>query len=196
MPKWKQAAAVACAVYAGMAWVVPVFMLPFVNVLPLVQDRTFIERLPFSVVGSVLVVVTLVVLNRGRIPSNAGIHATGRERLVHRLGEIGGLVMFTLIGAALSANTLGLVAKALPSEEFETVVVVREVDHQGSRYRSVSLEYAELGGGPSQHLTLSKRLFDYPQFEVGDVVHLRGEETAIGVYITGFALANAGATGR
>ena len=137
MPKWKHAAAVACAVYAGVAWAVPVFMLPFVNVLPFVHDRAFLERLPFSVVGSVLVVVTLAALNRARIPSNAGIHATGRERLVHRLGEIGGLVMFTLIGAALSANTLGLMAKALPSEEFETVVVVREVDHQGSRYRSV-----------------------------------------------------------
>lgn len=196
IPKWKQVVALACLAYAAVAWALPVFMLPFVNVLPYVHDRPLVERLPFSVAGSFLVVGALVALNGGRIPPEARISGTRRARLIHWFGVIGGLVMATLLAAWLSANTFGLVAKALPGRGFETVVVVRAADHSGARYKSVLLEYIDESGGVPQYLTLSKRLFDYPRFKPGDVIALQGEKTLVGTYINAFALVKPGLTGH
>lgn len=194
VPKWKQAVAIACLAYAAVVWALPVFMLPFVNILPFVHERTVIERLPVSIAGSVLFVLALIAMNGGRIPPKPNFFSRKRERVIHWLGVSAGLAMFTYVGAALSANTLGIVAKVLPGDVFEAVVVLRATDYSGSRYKSVWLEYKEPESGEMQHLILSKRLFEYPELKPGDTVQLRGERTMIGIYINGFSLAKTGLT--
>lgn len=182
VPLWKQAVAVACLLYALLAWVVPTFMLPFVNILPFVQEKKFLERLPFSVLGSAAVAATLTVMNGGKIPGSPTDSNT-REKLRYWFGIIVGLAMFTTMGAALSANSFGLVTKVLPYEPFEVKASIDGVEHSGSRYKSVELRYRDASTGANRYLVLSKRLFDYPKLQPGDVVEFRGRKTAIGVYV-------------
>jgi hypothetical protein len=183
IPRWKQAVAVACALYAIAAWVLPLLMLPFVNVLPFVHERSFTERLSISVAASVAVVVALAAINRGRLLEGfAG--QSRRGLLTNRLGAVAGLSLFTFAGAALSANTLWLAAKLLPSEPFTTRASVESAKYQGSRYKSVALLLRSQDAGGLLYVVLSKRLFDYPVLHEGDQLELRGERSAVGAYLT------------
>lgn len=196
IPNWKQALAIACILYAALAWVLPVFMLPFVNILPFVHERSVLERLPFSVAGSVLMTLTLIGLNGGRVPPGTLVRGGKRERLTHWLGVSAGLAMFTYFGAALSANVLGIAAKVLPHQDYRAEVMIEAADYYGSRYKSVVLEYKEPKTSEARYLTISKRLFSYPVLKPGDVVELRGGKSIVGVYVDEFSVLDARLTGQ
>lgn len=189
-PKWKPAIALACAAYMILVWVLPIFMLPFVNVLPFVHERGYWERLLVSGLGSVLVIATLASLapRRALRDLRSGEPAPGRKRALHWLGVGGGLAAATVAAAALSPNLFGLVACALPGEAHRETIILEAVEHSGSRYRSVALQYASPADGTTRYLVLSKRLFDYPRFAPGDALEFRGHRTAVGFYVSEFRL--------
>ena len=179
-----------------LAWVVPVFMLPFVNVLPFVHERSMLERLLVSCAGSALLVLVLLTLTGGRLPSGYTVVRDRWGNVVRWFGVCAGLALFTYMSAALSANTFGLITKALPRENFNSTVVVESAQFQGSRYRAVQLKYSEPTKGESRYLVLSMRLFDYPKFEPGDLVELYGKKTWAGVYVENVSLLKRGLTSQ
>jgi hypothetical protein len=182
IPLWKQAVAIACLLYATLVWVLPVFMLPFFNVLPFEHEKTFLERLPFSLLGSALVILATVMMNRRSLTGSVNIGDT-LQTARHWSGILGGLVMFTLSGTALSANLWGSLTKIIPDHSFTLQTTLEAVDYSGSRYKSMKLEYKDVETGGLRYLTLSRRLFDYPELRPGNVVVLHGKETAVGRYI-------------
>lgn len=187
---WKQAIAIACALYFLFVWIAPVLMLPFVNVLPFVQERDVYERLMFSVLGTLFILGVLVSLgpqNVWRVAKSQVPAGSQLKKLGHWVGVLGGMTMFTCGAAWLSGNTFGLIARVLPSQSYKETVVLVSVKFNGSRNRSsVSLRYKGQQDGKSRYLVLSKRLFDYPKFAPGDIVELYGEQGPVGIYITGF----------
>ncbi len=188
LPKWRQALLVVCLAYVTIVWALPVFMLPFVNVLPFVHERSVLERLPFSIVGSALLLLTLFAASGERLTPGGTVSGGLRQKAAHWVGVIAGLAMFTFSGAALSANIFGLAAKFLPHENYRSTVVIDSADHHGSRRGWVSLEYKESTAGEARHLVISRQLFDYPVLQPGDRVELRGERSLIGVYVTELSL--------
>lgn len=186
----------ACASYALVVWVLPVFMLPIVNVLPFVHERDLLHRLSFSVAGSLLIVASLVALDLRRIARATASVGSTWQKVKHRVGIALGLAMFTYLGADLSANTLGLAAKLLPGEPYRETVVLSAVAFSGSRYKSASVEYLDSRIGAGRYLVLSKRLFEYPAFTPGDVVELTGKSGPVGIYVNELRLVRRGLTGQ
>lgn len=186
---WKQAIAIACALYFLCAWIAPLFMLPFVNELPFVQERDINERLLFSVIGTLFVIGVLFSLGPQKVWRVAKSQEPDRSRLQklgHWAGVIGGAAMFTYTAASLSGNSLGLIARILPSQPYKETVVLDSVEFNGSKHRSALLRYTSQKDGKLRYLVLSKRLFDYPKFASGDVLELYGEQGPVGIYITSF----------
>jgi hypothetical protein len=188
-PAWQRVLVIAFTVYALLVWALPALMLPFANVLPYVHERTVFERLPFSVAGTALVVLAFVVLERARRPARSATAGSRWGDLGPWAGVVAGFALATYAGASLSANLFGLAAKLLPHEAYRVRVTIESADHSGSsRYRAVELAYKDPASGERRYLVLSKRLFDYPDFQLGDVVELRGRSTLVGIYIEEFAL--------
>lgn len=194
IPKWKQAIALCCMLYAVAVWLVPVFMLPFVNVLPYVHERNVLERLPFSIAGSIIVITILVAMNRGKLPA-APLASTFRAKATHWAGVLAGLAMFTYSGAEFSPNLLGLVAKLLPHESHTVQVSIESINYSGSRYKSAALQYNDPITSEPRYLVLSKRLFDYPKMQPGDMLELEEQRTLLGTYIHSFSHQPHGLTG-
>lgn len=177
-----------CAAYLALAWVLPVLMTPFVNVLPFVHKHDAVERLWISSLATLFVTVVLVAMNP-RSSFRSFKSSTGGASLSKRcrnwVGVLAGLAMFTCSAAWLSANPLGLAARVLPGTAYDEIVVLDNVESRGSRYRAAVLDYRSPEDGTPRYLVLSRRLFDYPKLTAGDVVRLRGRATTIGVYVTG-----------
>lgn len=189
VPTWKQAIAIACALYFLIVWIAPLFMLPFVNELPFVQEHDIYERLMFSAIGTLSVMGVLVSLGPKTLWRAAKLlepNGSQLRKLGHWAGVIGGLSMFTFFAALLSGNTLGLISSVLPSQPYKEIVVLDSVEFNGAKYRSASLRYTSEKDGKPRYLVISKRLFEYPKFAPGDVLELHGEQGLVGVYITGF----------
>lgn len=182
VPLWKQAIAISCLLYVMLVWVLPVFMLPFVNMLPFEHEKSLLERLPFSIAGSTLLVLALLVLNGGRLPGSPR-RESSLQSARHWLAVGAGLTMFTVAGAALSANLFGSLSMILPGKSFRQQTTLSIVAPSGSRYKSLKVEYNDVEIGSPRYLILSKRLFDYPDLRSGSQVVLGGKETAIGRYI-------------
>lgn len=189
VPRWKLAIASGCVLYMLLAWVMPLFMLPFVNVLPFVHERDAYERVALSAVGSVLVLSVLVALDPRRVLDGVRSQAPRGKRwksLSHWLGVALGFGMFTVAAGAWSANALGLLARVLPGHEYHETVVLDSVDFSdgSTKYKAASLRYRSTVDGRARYLVISKRLFDYPRFSPGDVLELRGKAGLAGVYVT------------
>lgn len=187
LPRWKLLVAGACVAYLLVAGILPVLMLPFVNVLPFVHERGFVDRLLLSSIGTVTVLVTLLALDRrrwmGGVASLAPQGAWWRT-VQHWFGVVGGFAMFTAGAAWLSPNSCGLLARVLPSQPYREVVVLESVAHGGTgRRAAVSLVYRDRADGHPRYLVLSGRLFDDPRVVPGDVVELRGEAGPVGIYV-------------
>jgi hypothetical protein len=189
VPKWKQAVALMCAAYFLLVWCLPVFMLPFVNLLPFVHERNFWERLLVSSMGSVFVMTLLVTLgpSRGLRAFRSQDASESRWRAVqHWLGLALCFVLATAMSAFVSANLLGAIAHALPGEAYREKVVLESVEFGGSKYKSVNLSYRNPVDNGLRYLVLSKRLFNYPLLSPGDVVELVGQRSAAGFYVSEF----------
>ena len=188
LPRWKLLVASACVAYLLVAGVLPVLMLPFVNVLPFVHERGFVDRLLLSSLGTVTVLVTLFALDPRRWTGGvASLAPPGPwwRTATHWLGVVGGFAMFTAGAAWLSPNTCGLLARVLPSQPYREIVELESVDHSGTgRRTAVSLVFRDRVNGEPRYLELSRRLFDDPGVKPGDVVELRGEAGPVGVYVT------------
>ena len=194
VPKWKQAVALCCLLYAIAVWVVPVFMLPFVNVLPYVHERNVLERLPFSIAGSIAFIAILAAMNKGKLPATP-LASTFKAKVTHWVGVLAGLSMFTYSGAEFSPNLFGLAARLLPHQSHTVQVPIESVNYSGSRYKSVALQYKDPMTNEPRYLVLSKRLFDYPKMERGDILELREQRTLLGSYIQDFSHRQRGLTG-
>jgi len=187
VPIWKQGIALLCAVYLIAVWVIPVFLLPFVNVLPYVHQATFLQRFLGSCVGTAIVFLTLFALGPKQFLRNmSSAPATRWERAKHWLALALGFAMFTYMGAELSPNLFGALTHALPGNAYEESFQVEDATTHGSRYRSVSLVLRSHPNEASRYLVISKRLFDYPQIRRGDVLKVSGRKTAVGIYVTNF----------
>lgn len=195
-PGWKPVLIIGCCLYALSVWVLPIILLPIVKVLPLLQEKSLIERLPVYSVGTAGFVLALHLIGRGGPPEKQGpLWSLFRGDPKLLLGVLIGLAVFTVSGAALSANCLGLLAKGLPGMPYQSAFRIEEVDFSGTRNKSVSLALRDPEDGKPFYLVLSRRLFEYPEFKPGDVLILEGKKGALGVYVTDFKLAESSKSG-
>jgi hypothetical protein len=190
IPKWKQAVALGCILYVLIGWILPIFMLPLVNILPFIHERDFLERLIVSSAGTFVVLAVLVAMDPQKIWKIAKSQVSNRtlkERFVHWASVICGFTMFTCTAAWLSANTFGLAVRILPSHPYSEAVVLESVEFGDSKYRSVTLRFKRGPEAKMHSVVLSQRLFDYPRFKAGEVLELKGEHGILGVSVFSFS---------
>lgn len=186
----------AAVMIAGfLAWLVPVFMLPFTNVLPYIQTMPLGHRVGISAVFYLLVVV---VAHRAMEPQQ---RRQDRGRTVSMskdaLGVGLGAMMAIYAAAALSGNTLGLLVRAIPGNEVTREFVVVESKRSGSSFKSTKLELSSLSDSRFYEVILSKRVFgEIPRISPGDRVKFEAVENIFGTYVNHFVIVERGAQGQ
>lgn len=184
--KWKQAATLCCLLYTIAVWVLPVLMLPFVKVHPYVHERSVLQRLPFSVAGSIIVIATLIGMSKEKL-FTAPQAINFKMKITHWCPVFAGLAMFTYAGAELSPNLFGLVTKLLRHESHTVQVMIESVSYSGSRSKSVTLQCSDPVTSEPRYPVLSKQLFDYPRIRRGDMLELKEQRSILGTYIQGIS---------
>lgn len=186
-PLWKQIVAVCCLIYFIAVWILPIFMAPFVNVLPFIHQSDFHSRLAVSMTCSFLLLGTLYFLDTKNFVNFVQNNESSLWKSAGNLIGISlGFILFSFYAAALSPNFFGALTRIFPSSEYEHIVEVESVEFSGPKYRSADLTLRGESDKKKLYLVLSKRLFDYPRFNVGDVIKLRGLQNFVGVYVTDF----------
>jgi hypothetical protein len=172
---------------AFLAWLVPVFVLPFANVLPYLQTMPLLQRLKWSALFFVIaIVVARAAMTRRQWNDVRGVSL---DRWSSVAGVSLGLLLAIYAAASLSANTFGLLVKAFPAEPFVQEFVVTSSMTVGSKQRALELELRPSQAGKPYELTLSQRVFgELPQLKPGDVLRVRGEKNAFGSYVQTFTV--------
>ncbi len=94
--------------------------------------------------------------------------------------------MFIYAAADLSCNSLGTLVKIFPNQPYIEQMAVVNAKASGSKMKSVDLDLKSNADGRIYYLTLSKQLFNYPKFNVGEKLLLKGRKNFFGVYIESF----------
>ena len=159
-------------------------MIPFFGTLPYVHNYSLIERilLEFLIWLFIFILYLLVATSRQK----QTVVVTLRFNLKDWIGGLLGILMFVYVGAWLSANSLGLLVKLFPNEPCSIQVNVLNVENQGSKYKSIALDLKSQVDGKIYYLTLSKKIFDYPEIKSGDKMTLQGKQNIFGIYIESF----------
>ncbi len=103
--------------------------------------------------------------------------------LKHWLGACLGIVIFIFATAWPSAGTLGLLVVTLPNTPYQNQMEIIGAQTRGSKNKANDLDLKTPSNGKVYYLTLSKRRFDCPQFEIGESLQLKGKQNWFGVYI-------------
>lgn len=162
-----------------LGFMLPILMLPFVKVLPVLQLNNMWHRSPVYI-GLLLGTFALGYL---------GAKIENRRLMIKTLTEnkksnVIGALAFVLGGAMTTANTIGILVKALPNEPYKKQVEVISVEPQGSKQQSLTLKDDQLS--VLFNLEMADVLFHYrnqPDLQVGDTLLLNGKENSFGVYI-------------
>jgi hypothetical protein len=164
-----------------LSWVWAVALLPFVNVLPYLQASSLSERVLTTGIFFAFAVATASwAQTKKQRSSFAAVHLSGWKG---KLGMLAAFVFLTYLTAELSANIWGTVVKLCPGQMYTERHEITAAKNVGAKYRSIELQLK----GPDQKirsLTLSRKLFEYQTFEVGETVLLSGKSTFFGVYVS------------
>jgi hypothetical protein len=167
---------------ASVAW--PVLLLPFVNVLPFLETHTFADRFVVALAMLVCAVTTAwVTSTSNRRRQIVRMHLPEWHQKVLAVPV---LAVAAAFAAMLSANTLGSLAWASPGRPYTQSFSIVGIVPGGSKYRSVELQLSSTGDLTRRSVVLSKRLFNYPKFQVGSQITLVGKSTIFGVYVERF----------
>lgn len=182
----KTSIAVLCLCYCGIAWVLPIVLAVFFTELPYLQKFAFGER--FAISGFFTVVI--LIITAFLWPKNFLVYKAPKRlgTLKNVFMAFSGFVMATFFSAWLSGNIFGSFVKLTPGTEYEERLLIKDVAYQGVRYRTVTLLMERKGDSNLTYLTLAKRLFNYPEFKVGDSIMLHGKKNIFGVYVDSFAV--------
>jgi hypothetical protein len=175
---WRRAVAIGGAAYCLVAWVLPVVLLVIFRELPYLEERPFADRLAFSAGGSAVLVAAMIAAFPGRARVYQG--RTLRETITNGFWALTGLAMFTAVAAYWSGNTLGVVAKLMPGDEYSARFIVIDVD-SSRRFFALTLHPKE--GGREARLPLSRWLLGRPEVREGDELLARGKRNWAGTYI-------------
>jgi hypothetical protein len=182
-PLTVRAAGALVVLLAFFSWIWAVALLPFANVLPYLQERSLAER---ALLSAAFFAFASSAAWWGQTPkqwkSFSSSHLNGWKG---KLGMLVALIFLTYSTAELSANIWGSLAKLSPGRPYSESHEVMAAKASGSKYSSVELQ---LRGQDRKirFLTLSRKLFDYPKFQAGEVVLLYGKRTVFGVYVSEF----------
>lgn len=182
----KTSIAVLCLCYCGIAWVLPILLAVFFTELPYLQKFAFGERFAISSGFSIVMLIVTAFL----WPRNFLVYKAPKRlgTVKNVLMAFSGLVMFTFSSAWLSGNIFGSFVKLTPGTEYEERLLIKDVAYRGVRYRAVTLLMERSGESNLMYLTLAKRLFNYPEFKVGESIMLHGKENIFGVYVDSFTV--------
>lgn len=173
---------VASVTAASLVWLVPVLMLPFVNVLPYLHTMPNSQRLGLSAVFYLLVCVVA----RGGVTRKqwAAVRSRTFRTWKDTLGFGIGLLMATYAAAALSGNTLGLLVRLVPGQEVTREFSVVKAKSSGSNFKATELELSLPSDPQFYEIVLSKRIFgELPKIRPGDVVRFEAVENIFGTYV-------------
>lgn len=183
-PLWLRSVAGVLLLTSFSSAIVPLFMLPFINILPYLQTLPLWERLLWSTM------LTLVAILFGFIATTKKQRRSIAALTMSSWKDIAwgalGCVMFIFAAAALNDNLFGSLVKIFPNDPYIARFEVTTAEFFDSRNKSVTLGLKAQSNGKLHYLTLSKRLFDYPKFQRGDVLILKGRRNIFGTYVESF----------
>ena len=94
--------------------------------------------------------------------------------------------MFSYGGAEGPGNVLGLLVTKFSNKAYMAQVEVLDAKNQGSKYKSIVLNLKSKADGKIYYLTLSKKMFDYPEIKSGNKMILEGKPNIFGAYVESF----------
>lgn len=186
-PAWVRTLGAGAVLATFLAWLVPLALLPFVYVLPYLHTMPISERLAVS---AVLFVVAGAI---ARACMTTGQWQAVRARTLRSWKDAAGFLLGLLLAiyaaAALSANTLGLLARSFLARTTVLDLVVTKASDPGRK--ALELKLASTSDSQRYEITLSKRLFPgLRRFEQGEMVRLEAIEGILGVYVTKISMKN------
>ncbi len=174
---------------ALLAWLVPVFMLPFVNVLPYLHTTPIAHRVGLSA----LLYLLACMVARGAMTQQQwrGVRDQTLRTWKEVLGVGLGVLMAIYLAAALSGNTLGLLVRAIPGKKVVLEFVVVESKASGSNFKATKLVLSSPSDQQFYEVVLSKRVFgEIPKIKPGDRFKIEAVENLLGTYVNRFAVEN------
>lgn len=166
-------------------WVLPVVEAPIFNKLPYLEAMNPPEKFIWSFSITVFIFFLYLLLSESIILKNGITYISGLNLKRKLLASLG-FLMFVYASVDLSCNTFGTLVKIFPNKPYSAQMEVVNAETKGSKMRSVDLDLKLNTDGKVYHLTLSKSLFSYPKFKVGDKLILKGKKNWFGVYIEEF----------
>lgn len=159
----------------------PMLMLPFVNIMPYLQRVQFLERFAWSCfLWGICITFYFVVSTRSE---RLSIFRSIIKNRTDKVGVAFGIGMFVFATAWFNANLFGVLVKIFPNDSYSAIAEVKSIKYGGSKSKSITLDLALKQSGEISSLTLSKRLFDYSTFQIGENILLKGKINFFGVYI-------------
>ena len=116
----------------------PLFLLPFVNVLPYLQTQQLPERLLWSFSLWTLAALLWFVASSPKQKRSVMSFVDGGWK--GAAGSLLGLMMFIYAAAWFSANTFGSLVKIFPGDPYVSRFEVIAVESSGSKYKSLTLD--------------------------------------------------------
>lgn len=183
-PLWLRSVAGVLLLLSFLSAIVPLLMLPFVNILPYLQTMQLWERLLWSTILTLLAIsFGFAATTKKQRRSIAAMTVSSRKDIA--VGVLG-CAMFIFAAAALNDNVFGSLVKIFPNDPYIARFEVTATEFSGSRNKSVTLGLKAQSDGKLHYLTLSKRFFDYPRFQHGDILIIKGKQNIFGVYVESF----------
>ena len=167
-----------------LSGVFPPILMQFTGILPYLHNWVIFERLILVFLVWCLVIIFYLLVSTDK--QKKSVLSTIQYSFKNWVISFFGVLLFVYSGAWLSANSLGTLVKIFPNEPYSAQMEVVNVKTQGSKYKSVNLDLKSNADGEIYYLTLSKQLFNYPKFNIGDKLILKGKQNWFGVYVEEF----------
>lgn len=161
--------------------VFPPILMQFTGTLPYLHNWKLLFRLIFFFCLWLSAIIAYLILANQK--QKKSVLSTLQYNLRDWTLSFLGALLFIFSGAWLVANSLGPLVKIFPNEPYISQMVILNAEAQGSRHKSVNLDLKSSADEKVYYLTLSKRLFNYSKFHVGDKLILKGNQNWFGVYV-------------
>jgi hypothetical protein len=170
--------------FVFLSGALPPISMQFTGILPYLNVWQFYERLIFVFLNWCFAIIFYLIVSTEK--QKKSVLLTIQFNLKDWILGVLGILLFICSGAWLAANSLGPLVKILPNELYTSRMVIVNVEADGSRNKSANLDLKSIADGKIYYLTLSKRLFNYPKFNIGDKLILKGRQNWFGVYVEEF----------
>lgn len=170
---------IALFIVIGIGLLLPLALVPFVNVLPHLYTFTYGERMLFSFLATAVMLFTFAITPKYKGPGKSPKAGGGAS-----LTSILFFLFLTSLGAGwLSPNSFGAMVKIFATDPYFGRFQIVESKVEGGKYAATKLTLRSEATSKIYFLTLSKKLFGPVGLQNGQVVLLTGKQNILGAYV-------------